>query len=270
MTVPCGGCIGCRVDYRKAWTVRNLHELSRHDSACFLTLTYRDAALPHVGKLRGGVLELYPTLVKSDLVKFWKRCRSRGIRLRYFACGEYGDLEARPHYHAIVYGYDFPDRVLAPDQNGSKEPLYVSDELEELWPFGFHTIGAATEKSIEYVAGYVVKKLTGRAKQASKDPREGVYGVMSRNPGIGKGWVEDWRSDVYPSDSIVLNGFERRPPRFYDDVIGKDHPELLEAVKEKRRKRGEERMRNGHFGWQKLEAKKKILEQRQRRMKRTL
>lgn len=252
------------------WTVRNLHELSLHEAACFITLTYDDDNCPHVLQHRDGDIDLFPTLDKSDLQKFWKRCRKRGITLRYFACGEYGPSTARPHYHAIVYGYDFPDRELAPDQQGSKDPLYVSKELEELWPLGFHTIGTVSEKSIEYVAGYVVKKLTGKLKKASTDPRIGVYGVMSRNPGIGKGWIQKWPADAYPSDSVVLNGFPRRPPRFYDDVIEKDHPELIESVKAVRRQRAEDRKRSGAFDWQRLDAKRKILENQQRKMNRSL
>lgn len=44
--VPCGNCIGCRLDYSKQWANRLMMELQYHDSAYFVTLTYDDDHIP--------------------------------------------------------------------------------------------------------------------------------------------------------------------------------------------------------------------------------
>ena len=43
------------------------------------------------------------------------------------------------------------------------------------------------------------------------------YITMSRRPGIGSSWFDKYRSDVYPSDEVILRGKRMRPPRFYDE-----------------------------------------------------
>lgn len=55
-----------------------------------MTLTYDDDNCPL-------------SLDKTALQKFWKRFRKLvDVPIRYFACGEYGSLNWRPHYHALV------------------------------------------------------------------------------------------------------------------------------------------------------------------------
>ena len=48
VTVPCGQCIGCRLERSKMWAVRCMHESQLHDKNCFLTLTYNDENLPTI------------------------------------------------------------------------------------------------------------------------------------------------------------------------------------------------------------------------------
>ena len=96
MYVPCGRCIACRIRKREEWTIRLLHELKYHADAVFVTLTYNDESLPINQK---G----YPTLRKKHLQDFFKRLRINLDRdyhhrkIKYFACGEYGDCTGRPH-----------------------------------------------------------------------------------------------------------------------------------------------------------------------------
>lgn len=261
LTIPCGQCLGCRLDRVRDWTVRNLHELQEHDgNAAFVTLTYRDEDLPLCGPLEG----LETTLVKADLQQFWKRLRYHlGHPVRYFACGEYGDQKGRPHYHAIVYGTRFPDRIPAPVSNASS-PLFTSAVVADAWPFGHHTIGSVSWESIAYVARYTVKKLTGK-RAHEYFPREPVFGTQSRRPGIGRSWFDRFSSEVYPSDSVVANGVEARPPRYYDKVMEASNEELLAAMRLKRKERAERLERNGNFARQRRLAKAAVLEQQQRR-----
>ena len=91
LIVPCGTCIGCRLDRAREWAIRCYHESKCHVFNSFITLTYSDEKLPPRSEL-----------VKSDLQKFFKRLRDKGYVFRYFACGEYGPLHGRPHYHLLL------------------------------------------------------------------------------------------------------------------------------------------------------------------------
>lgn len=151
MTVPCGQCLGCRLERSRQWALRCVHEASLYDDNCFITLTYSDEFLP-----RDYSLDV------SHFQRFMKRLRKRfGEGIRFFHCGEYGSQFGRPHYHAILFNLDFPDKVFLKEQNG--QTLYRSKILEELWPFGHSSVGSATFESAAYVARYILKKVNGDA-----------------------------------------------------------------------------------------------------------
>lgn len=233
MTVPCGQCIGCRLEYSRRWAMRCLHEASLHVDNCFLTLTYADEHLP-----------AYGSLDKRAFPKFMKRLRKRsGARIRYYHCGEYGEESGRPHYHALLFGFNFRDRVQCNIRNGI--PVHRSQFLEELWPFGLSEIGTVTFESAAYCARYVVKKVTGeRAKEhySRVDPVTGEvvqiqpeYATMSRNPGIGAMWFGKFGKETYRDDTVVSRGRELKPPRYYDTLVERENPELLARVRSARR-----------------------------------
>lgn len=171
IAIPCGSCSGCRMDRAKEWKTRICLEAEKYPGrSWFLTLTYDDAHLP---RLKDG----RPYLNKSDLQKFMKRLRKySGIRFRYFACGEYGSLTGRPHFHLILFG-DLPVETRMSGEN-----RYFSDIIEKAWKFGLYDLQRAEPGSIAYTAGYVEKKQV--------DPNFDKYPVkpfilMSRRPGIG-------------------------------------------------------------------------------------
>ncbi len=209
-----------------------MHEAQMHEASSFVTLTYADAFLPPGGSLR-----------LSDFQKFMKRLRRRIGRVRFFHCGEYGENLHRPHYHALLFGCGFPDRVLWADRGTG--PVFRSDLLEELWPFGQSEIGSVTFESAAYVARYVTKKVTGSAAAehyTRVDEETGEffvlepeYATMSRRPGIGRTWLEEFHSDVYPRDHVVSRGREAKPPRYYDQWFADRDPDGFEALKKRRR-----------------------------------
>jgi len=91
--------------------------------------------------------------------------RARGYV--FFHCGEYGSKTGRPHYHACIFKYDFPDKVFYTERNGYK--LFTSQILQDLWtdpsdglPYGYCSVGSLTFESAAYVARYILKKVNGK------------------------------------------------------------------------------------------------------------
>lgn len=218
MTVPCGQCIGCRIDRSRQWAIRCIHEASLHEQNCFLTLTYDNEHLPPGGSL-------YP----QHMVLFFKRLRKKYGKLRYFQCGEYGDRFARPHHHSIIFGFDFPDKKVFSRREGVT--LYRSDSLDRLWGNGHCSIGAVTFQSAAYVARYIMKKVNGDQAEDYYRGRKPEYITMSRRPGIAADWFKKYSSDVYPKDFITHEGKRFKPPRFYDKLFDNIDPEGLDNIK---------------------------------------
>lgn len=190
--VPCGRCVGCRMNKAKEWKIRNCLELQYRKEAYFITLTYDDAHLPHD---ENGV----PVLVKSDLQNFFKRLRNF-IDCRYFACGEYGDNTHRPHFHILLYAHLSDFKLIGVNR-------FTSELIGRCWSVGNHLVEEVTPGSIAYVSGYVDKK--------QSDPFWDSYPVkpfitMSRKPGIGMQWLVD-HLDVIKATKKVYG-------RFADDV----------------------------------------------------
>jgi len=239
LTVPCGQCLGCRLERSRQWAMRCVHEASMHEHNVFITLTYDNEHIPPDGGLK-----------KSDFQKFMKRLRKYAAptKIRYYHCGEYGDNTNRPHYHAILFGWNFDDWVYLFDSN-SGCPIYTSPTLEKIWGKGFVTIGHVTFESAGYVARYCMKKLNGPLKnQVNKKtglkPYERIvnyaskpievmpeYSTMSRRPGIGRDWIARYTRDVYPKDFTTIRGMRMRPPTYYDAYLKQMEPDLYDFIK---------------------------------------
>jgi hypothetical protein len=193
-----------------------------NDVNCFLTLTYRDEHLPQDNSLD-----------YSHFQRFMKRVRARfNVRVRFYMCGEYGELENRPHFHAILFGLDFLDKVHYRTLPSGYR-LYRSPVLESLWPYGFSSIGSVTFQSAGYVARYCTKKVTGRlAVHHYTDPTTGVirtseFSHMSLKPGIGANWLSRFGlSDVDAQGRVVVNGVKANAPRYYAKLIEKYDPDV--------------------------------------------
>jgi hypothetical protein len=243
LEIPCNGCIGCRIDRSRQWTLRLMHESKLHELKCFLTLTYDDLHLPPNG-----------SLVKKHVQDFLKRLRKRhakenaGAKLRYYLCGEYGDLSDRPHYHIILFGAHFADQ--RPHSKGSQgDQLFTSKSLDKIWSYGACYIGSVTEQSCGYVSRYIMKKITGdRAENHYRrvDPTTGEiydllpeYNDMSRRPGIGLDFFKKHHKDFYPRDTAVMQGKQFPVPKYYDRQLEKTNPDLLLDLKELRAERAE-------------------------------
>lgn len=230
--IPCGQCIGCRLERSRQWAIRLMKELKLHDRSSFLTLTYDDL---HLHKTPSG----RPTLVLEDCQLFLKKLRKHFSPhpLRFFQCGEYGESTLRPHHHMILFGEDFcKDRT--PHQNSrSGFPQFTSPTLTRLWGNGLAVISAVSFESAAYVARYCLKKHTGKGSNFHYQGRKPEYVTMSRRPGIASGYFEEFHTDLYPSDSIVpeIGRPESLPPKYFDKLLEKMDPALYEIVKKKRK-----------------------------------
>lgn len=228
--IPCGKCVGCRLRYAKDWAIRCMHEASLYKENCFITLTFNEKCLPEDGSLSVRYVQL-----------FMKRLRKRypERKIKYFFAGEYGAKVGRPHYHGLLFNHSFPDQRFVVERFGNR--VYESPTLKDLWPFGFHSIGDITHASASYVARYCVKKVSGEeADEHYADKRTGVlrkpeFTVMSRGGRTGKGIAYDWfrkyKDDVFPSDEVIFNGKSVKPPRYYDNLLDKVEPDLIEDLK---------------------------------------
>lgn len=272
--LPCGQCIGCRLDRSRKWALRCVHEASLYEKNCFVTLTYSDVHLPRSGSLEKGALS-----------GFIKRLRKRhGSGIRFYACGEYGGQFGRPHFHVCLFNFEPADKFLWSVRDGVR--LYVSPDLDALWSRGFVTVGDVTFESAAYVARYVMKKLTGpKAAALQCDGAPGPYtrvnaetgeiyqvepefNLMSRRPGIGKPWLDKYMTDVYPDDFVVLRGVKMKPPRYYDDQFGKIFIDAHAEMKAERRKVG--RLRAWDNTPERLKVREVIAQSRLTQLKRTL
>lgn len=233
VTVPCGQCVGCRLERSRQWAIRCLHESQLYEFNCSITLTYSPFFCPSDFSVSVRHFQL-----------FMKRLRKASLfKIRFFHCGEYGrtvvDSETgevslgRPHYHAILFNCDFIDKVRAGSSPGGL-PLYQSDTLDEIWGMGRARIGDVTFESCAYVARYILKKLGNDGDFKRLDGRAPEYVTMSRRPGIGAGWFDKFRDDVFPSEEVVVRGRKCRPPRFYDELLRRQNPVGFAELKARR------------------------------------
>lgn len=221
MTIPCGRCIGCRLEYSRQWAVRIMHEASLYDSNLFITLTYSDEHLPEDGSLD-----------KRHFQLFMKRLRKFKSGVRYFHCGEYGETTLRPHYHAILFNCSFKDRRLYKEQGNYR--LFTSQTLDETWGLGFCNFGTVSFESAAYVARYVTKKVTGDLADDHYQGRQPEYATMSRRPGIGAVWMDRFDCDVYPNDYVVMRGKEMKAPKYYDRIKKEKQEKEFSRIRAKR------------------------------------
>lgn len=245
--IPCGKCIGCRNDNARRWSARCYNEaqsVGLHN-CCFVTLTFNNKMLFQ----RTNPYSLDKTAFSS----FVKRLRSRikdkyGITgVRFFSCGEYGSLKGRPHYHMLIFGFNFPDKIVIKGPNFPKKLQphsingriiynYSSEFLNSCWSpagtnesFGFATISDLTYEDCAYTARYVLKKL---GNLSTFKNRESEFINSSRMPGLGYDFFVRYYKNILYSGYIDLGNSRRSDiPRYYIDKLKEFDPEYYEKFK---------------------------------------
>jgi len=180
----CNQCTACRISKRRVWTHRILLEAAQHTDNAFVTLTFDD--------------EHYPTdhsVKPRDIQLFMKRLRFAcpSLKIRYFACGEYGDLSMRPHYHLGLFGYPSCSRGMSRFSRHSGSCCTPCDTVLKAWGQGNVTLGILEQKSAAYIAGYILKKLN-KDDDPRLEGRRPEFARMSLRPGIGLGMMHDLAS----------------------------------------------------------------------------
>lgn len=266
LQLPCGQCIGCRLERSLMWAMRCTAEAQLHAQNSFITLTYSEEHLPWDG-----------SLIKSHHQEFVRDLRYFSSQtVRYYMCGEYGEKLSRPHYHFCLFGIDFPDKEVHSECEGIL--TYTSETLANIWGKGFCTIGDLNFETAAYTARYIAKKITGEKAEehyTTTHPITGEiiklepeYNAMSRRPGIAREWYEKYKTDVYPSDYLVRKGFKVSVPRYYDKILELENPHELEVIKKARKKKARQFKSNNTP--ERLATREKVQTLRYKQLKRGL
>lgn len=242
--LPCGKCIGCRLEYSRQWANRCVLESLDHPVGTnwFLTLTIDDDHIGAYTNDRG-----FATVHTDDITTFMKALRGRWSDqhnitegIRFFGASEYGDASMRPHYHILVFGLPLFDLEFYKN-NHQGDVLYTSQELDGVWKRGFVTVGEFNWNTAAYTARYVMKKAKGQTA--------GFYDAlgiepektrMSRMPGIGQAYLDKHIESIYDLDEIVLPATSGNnlqviaPPKYFDRKLKELDPVRLARVKSER------------------------------------
>lgn len=234
--VPCGTCLECRIQHARQWADRCVLEAKHYKDNYFVTLTYDDDFLPD-----------HNSLEPRDLQLFLKRLRKAfpKTKIRFLACGEYGDTSFRPHYHLILFNcplndlsYNFllcdnafdvkffkakPHFInhLRPNNKGD---LLFSKLIYDCWHYqGMISVAKFNYDTAAYVSQYVTKKCNPKMKNLYKELNiKPEYLVMSRRPGIGAEYfhqhdnIHDIGHVIIPSDG---DAHISSVPRYYDKLF---------------------------------------------------
>lgn len=305
--IPCRKCAECKAKYAQDWSIRCYHEFQMREKASFITLTIDSSKahlffddMRHYCKrcVKGNRFIKYPidyTLCKGLLLDELKRMRDTlykrtGVKIRYFGCGEYGEKDERPHYHILIFGYDFPDRQFYKISNKGVN-IYLSEELSKFWKYGLCTVQDVNHQACMYTAKYCVKKLKYTDEQSEFEAyygREPEFLVMSRgncnakrckyiddiianckglnslrnfdNPyckfcdytrgGIGYDWFKKYYKDILSIGFITIEGKKYNVPKYYLDLLKLTDLDKYDSLKLKKMLRGDDDLQRIEIDYQ--------------------
>lgn len=215
--LPCGTCVACRINETTDWSIRALFELHDFQEASFVTLTYNEENYPKNGSVNKAFLQEF----YDELQHKYKY--HTGKKLRFFSCGEYGEHTHRAHYHGIIYGLN-PNPY---DKNNRDRELIASswhycDKEMFYWrqhDFNKNAINFVNRETIQYVAGYVQKKLKSyQAEYYDKLGIEPPFKIMSK--GLGLNYAKENERQLKECGFTWYNGHKVRIPRYFREKLG--------------------------------------------------
>jgi len=231
--VGCKQCVWCRLSRSREVGARIMHEAKAHREAWFFTLTYADEHLPQ--SCCGPTLDR-PRITKLRHDIDQGAARKKFAKFKFFAVGEYGDKERRPHYHAVAF-VDVPWKVTQVEPSRSGVPQFVCPEFTSLWKEGRHRISVLNFEFAAYAARYALKKQLGKKADHFYGGRLPEFSSWCH--GMGGEHFEKLRGDIYPSDECIITRADGKrvpilPPALYDRWLEKIDPEMLQKVRDKR------------------------------------
>lgn len=218
-----------------------MHEAGYHEHTSFLTTTF--AELPIREELNKKHVQLFLKRIRKEIAP---------RKVKYFACGQYGESEGRPHYHYILFGED--EETLAFNPAGKTRKVIYGDL--ESWPFGTSYFGTATRQSAAYVASYMQADTRAEYYEGRTPP----FGLKSN--GLGKQYALDNKERLCRNLSDTFYGVPVALPRQYRVWMDLPTEEWQAHGKEKHEERYRELIRKyGHDPSRIGEEKRRHLDQ---------
>lgn len=276
--IPCGKCIGCRLEYSRQWANRIILEAQDWSDNYFITLTYADEHLPTWNTVNRdtGELMTVKTLQPKHTQQFMKNLRNYykynygHDNIRFYACGEYGELTQRPHYHLIIFNLPIIDLIPAERNEGGQ--LYTSEIIEKIWKKGRIRIAEVNWHTAAYTARYMTKKWKGPSTEEHYEKKGTIpeFARMSLKPGIAYKYYDVNHNKFYVDDEIIITGANNKsqaikPMKYYDRLFDMENPEEMKKIKEKRKEIGEtiqkeklSRTNKNEYEYREIEERQKI------------
>ena len=255
-TIPCGNCIGCRLDYSREWANRGYLEAKCWEQNWFVTLTYDedhitipDEVISDAGITYTQEEDWIGTLVPEELTAFMKSLRQimkrehKQDNIRFMACGEYGSDGERPHYHVILFNCNLPIETFYNSRIINNETYWQNTIIERAWKKGISNISEANWNNIAYTARYITKKINGKMSDElyKEKGQEKEFFRVSRMPGIGQIYYDQHKDEIYKRDEIIIKNrqgiISSKPPAYFDKLYEAEYPENFKRIRENRRKR---------------------------------
>lgn len=184
--VRCQKCWQCKEHRVDNWVGRCIAESRVAAESAFITLTYGRDEHGNESHVRSSVLTY------SDVQKYIKTLRKRGLRFRYLVCGEIGSKKGRTHWHLLVFFEDpLPAGFMDYGRNSwhrekRETPVFVPLRWhvrynEPLWPHGFSQWDKLTygyeQGGVRYACKYINKDVDDERAQSKL--------AMSKLPPLG-------------------------------------------------------------------------------------
>jgi hypothetical protein len=171
--VACRECWRCRNNRINDLVGRCIAEQQTAKLTLAVTLTY------------AGDTVNASTLVYADFMKFMKRLRYYGCKVRFIVAGEYGSQKGRAHWHAVLFFYGDTMPKIVPNGHERKAlDVHIERRIDwEPWPHGFAYFQSADYDGFHYLLKYALKdqKQVGQRSHLS----------MSKRPPLGAAYFAD-------------------------------------------------------------------------------
>lgn len=237
--IPCRHCISCTVNKITDLRVRSLSEQAYYNlrgrGSSFIRLSYDDVSLPVVynsqlyrlGELMNdGKIPVnhLPTVLISDLQKFWKRVnqdckRIYGRDYMYMYALEYGDTSGRPHAHLILYGI-----------NNNEAQKIIGNQ----WDFGFIDYKPLLAGATSYIAKYMFHDVFGEEREAKYTSRGIEPPQLHHAKGLGERYFKQLIDNG--AESFSYMGKKYPFPKYYRQKYGLKLPPVKQDMEETNKK----------------------------------